>query len=170
METPPTTFVRLLPDIGSADQFAHAGEFRAHGHGQLIRRPANDLEAEFGQPCPYGWILQGRATISGGVCAGTSSAHQGTKLKPGTISATVGTSGNWLAREDVLVAKRRTRLSVSSGTTEDMPAPPPRTCGATISSTPAVAPRLGTWVIPIPAARPNSSVATCCGLPMPPDA
>ena len=59
METPPTTFVRLLPDIGSADQLAHAGEFRAHGHGQLLRRAANDLEAELGQPRPYAWILQG---------------------------------------------------------------------------------------------------------------
>ena len=144
METPPTTFVRLLPDIGSADQFAHAGEFRARGHGQLLRRAANDLEAELGQPCPYGWILQGcdgGGVEPGGVCAGTSSAHQGTKLKPGTVSATVGTSGNWLAREDVLVAKRRTRLSASSGTTEDMPVNPTGTCPATISFTAAVAPR-----------------------------
>ena len=51
-KTPPTIIERLLPDIGSADQVAHAGEFRAHGHGQLLRRAANDLEAEFGQPAP----------------------------------------------------------------------------------------------------------------------
>src|SRR6478735_10632332 len=58
-----------------------------------------------------------------------------------SVSATVGTSGNWLAREDVLVAKRRTRLSASSGTTEDMPVNPTGTCPATISFTAAVAPR-----------------------------
>src|SRR3954465_12435650 len=59
-ETPPTIIVRLLPDIGSADQFAHACEFRTHDRGQLLRRAADHIEAELGQPRPYGWIFQGR--------------------------------------------------------------------------------------------------------------
>src|SRR4029078_2442533 len=49
----------LLPDIGSADQFAHSGKFCAHDRGQLLRRAADHIEAALAQPRPYRWILQG---------------------------------------------------------------------------------------------------------------
>ena len=48
-----------------------------------------------------------RVTMAAGVPLGTARPNHALASKPGTVSATVGTSGNWVARFAVVTASAR---------------------------------------------------------------
>src|SRR6185436_18210801 len=111
-----------------------------------------------------------RATISGGVPAGASTANQELNSNPGRPdSDTVGTSGYCGMRLGVVTA---TSLTLLPRTSELTVASPWKATGTSAPATPTaacVAPLYGTWFMTTFASDANSAMAMCCGLPTPPD-